>query len=82
MEGCVNPRHLRWATRSENHADKLDHGTHNRGEQCPTVKITEEQARQILALKGRLSQKDIAAKFGVTFQHVSNIHLGKRWAWL
>lgn len=80
--GCVNPKHLRWATRSENHADKLKHGTHNRGERCPTVKITEDQARQILALKGKMMQKDIAAVFGVTFGHVSSIHRGKRWAWL
>lgn len=80
--GCVNWKHLRWATRSENHKDKLGHGTHNRGEQCPTVRITENDARQILALKGRMFQKDIAEKFGVTFQHISNIHLGKRWGWI
>lgn len=24
---CVNPRHLRWGTQSENEQDKLDHGT-------------------------------------------------------
>ena len=29
---CINKRHLRWATKSENMADKLIHGTHNRGE--------------------------------------------------
>ncbi len=80
--GCVSPKHLRWATRSENHSDKITHGTHSRGERCPTVKITEEDARQILALKGKMMQKDIAAKFGVSLGHVSNIHLGKRWAWL
>ena len=26
-EGCVNPHHLRWATRTENFADKIIHGT-------------------------------------------------------
>jgi hypothetical protein len=80
--GCVNPKHLRWATRVENHADKLGHGTHTRGERSPAVKITEDDARQILALKGKMMQKDIAAKFGVTLGHVSNIHLGQRWGWL
>lgn len=30
-EGCVNPLHVRWATRTENFADKLIHGTSNRG---------------------------------------------------
>jgi len=29
--GCVNPKHLRWATKAENEADKLKHGTSNRG---------------------------------------------------
>ncbi len=80
--GCVHPGHVRWATRAENHADKLGHGTHARGERCPTVKITEDQARQILALKDKMLKKDIAAMFGVTLGHVSNIHLGKRWGWL
>lgn len=28
---CVSPWHLRWATHSENEADKLLHGTHSRG---------------------------------------------------
>ena len=79
---CVNPNHLRWATRSENHADKLTHGTHNRGERCPTADLTESQVRQILSLKGIMLKKDIAAQFGVSLSHVSNIHLGKRWSWL
>jgi len=30
--GCVSPRHLTWKTRTENEADKLVHGTHNRGD--------------------------------------------------
>src|ERR1039458_3356779 len=25
---CINPKHLRWATHTENEADKLLHGTH------------------------------------------------------
>lgn len=30
--GCVNPSHLRWASRAENEADKNAHGTRSRGE--------------------------------------------------
>ena len=28
---CINPRHLRWATRAENEHDKIAHGRSNRG---------------------------------------------------
>ncbi len=31
-EGCVNPRHLRWATASENQLERAVHGTSNAGE--------------------------------------------------
>lgn len=30
-EGCVNPLHMRWATRAENFSDKVIHGTSMRG---------------------------------------------------
>lgn len=30
-EGCVNPKHLRWATQKENMADKIIHGTAHNG---------------------------------------------------
>ena len=31
-EGCFNPHHTAWKTRSEDAADRLIHGTHNRGD--------------------------------------------------
>ncbi len=70
--GCVNPVHLRWATPAENNADKLMHGTHNRGERCGTAKLTEAQVRQIRASEGKSSQRALAEKFGVS---TTSIHL-------
>lgn len=79
---CVNPNHLRWATPVENCADKLIHGTHTRGERSGTAKLTESQAREILSLKGVVSQAALADRFGVAHVTISNIHRGETWAWL
>lgn len=81
-EGCINPNHLGWKTRSENQADKLTHGTHNRGENCPTVKLTESQVKEILALKGKMLGREVGEKYGVTRWTIFSIWSGKIWGWL
>ncbi len=80
--GCVNPNHLRWATPGENQTDKLRHGTHNRGSRHPSAKLTENQAREIMELKGRESQSGIAKRYGVSAGAVADIHKGRNWSWL
>lgn len=80
--GCVNPQHLAWKTHVDNEADKLRHGTLLRGERIGGSKLKEQDARDILALKGRLTQDEIAARFNVSQSLISAIHLGKRWGWL
>jgi hypothetical protein len=77
---CANKKHLRWASRSENEADKLKHGTHNRGERHSLVKLSREEVFAIRAASG--TQRDIANSFGVVQQTVSDIKLGRRWSWL
>lgn len=79
---CVNPNHLSWKTKKENEADKLVHGTHNRGERHGMSRLDEEEVRKILSLKGTMTQQSIAEKFGIRQQVVSQIHNGKTWAWL
>lgn len=82
--GCINPGHLSWKTCAENHADKLIHGTHSRGEQQGASKLTEAQVLEIrrLTSEGQLLQKEIAKSFGVTISTISKIHRRKKWAWL
>ena len=75
---CVNPRHLRWATRKENHADKHAHGTAQRGENHPNAKITEQQVLEIR--NSLLSLGELAASFGVTKTTISYIRRGKSWS--
>lgn len=82
-EGCINPRHLRWATRTENHADKILHGTILRGSRNPLVKLQDGDVREI---RKRIAageiQSSIAKDFGVTRHAVSAIACGKSWSWL
>jgi hypothetical protein len=81
-EACISPIHLSWKTKAENSADRLIHGTHNRGERHNIAKLTEAEVRAIIDLKGILSQYQIAKKFGVTQSNVSCIHSGRSWSWL
>ena len=69
---------LRWDTPKNNHADKIKHGTTNRGEQCGTAKLTLEQVRAIRQ-DNRL-QRIIAAEYGVKDNTISRIKSFKRWA--
>lgn len=80
--GCVNPRHLRWATNEENCADKKLHGTENTGERNGRSKLTEENVREIRRLSAGLSQTQIAERFGVSRAAVSDVVSGRRWGWL
>lgn len=70
---CVNPRHLEWKTPSANQADRATHGTKSRGR---VGKISPEQAAEIRALRGTLSQEQIAARYGITRSNVSHIQCG------
>lgn len=76
---CVNPRHLRWATAKSNHADKVLHGTAQRGEAHPNAKLTDEQVATIRAIEHQtLSQ--IANQFGVAKSTVGQIRSGRGWS--
>jgi len=71
--GCVNPKHLRWATPKENMADKVIHGTNGQ-------KLTNDDVRRIRAMRGRKSGKQIAKEMGVTEANISRIFSGKIWS--
>jgi hypothetical protein len=85
MEGCHNDGNpwnnnlpnLRWDTPQANQADRVRHGTTNRGERCGAAKLTLEQVRAIRA-DTRL-QRLIAADYGVAESAISRIKGGKRW---
>lgn len=80
--GCVNPKHLRWATTSENHADKLIHDTHIRGNRHPMGKLLETDVLEIKRLCETMTQVSVAKLYGIDPSHVSNLVNGKSWNWL
>lgn len=74
---CMNGRHLRWATIAENQADRVKHGTDNRGERCASAKLTAPQVIEILASNER--GIDLAARFGISQQTISSIRHHRTW---
>lgn len=78
--GCVNPRHLRWATRNENAADTIVHGTSPRGERNGLAKLT---AVDVVAIRtSSESRLQLARRFGVHKATIDCIIWRKRWSWL
>lgn len=81
-KACCNPSHLEWGSRSENMRDKARDGTDNRGTKNPLSRLTDSQVREIYGLRGGMSQRQIASKFGVSQRTVFSILHGEKWAWL
>lgn len=84
---CVNPCHLFLGTHTDNMRDAIAKGRFvfpvpPRGEQNGHAKLTEAEVREILALRGVLSQRAIAARFRVSRRLVRRIHDGELWVHL
>ena len=77
--GCVNPRHLRWATRRENAADMHLHNTLRFGSRHHLAKLEEADIRIIRELTGSVTQKELAENYGVDITTISDIQRGKSW---
>jgi len=80
--GCLNPRHLRWATPQENEADKILHGTIRRGDKINTAKLDCHKVREIRKIGRSVPPVDLAERYGVTKSCISQIILRRSWAWL
>ncbi len=79
---CCNPRHLRWATPKENAADRIRDDTHLRGLRHPGAKLSDEQARYIIANPEALSQNALARQFGCSQTLISYLQRGLVRKWL
>lgn len=84
---CCNPAHLYIGTRADNARDRTERGrgADRQGEKNVNAKLTEANVRAIIVELRRLprrSQSDIAAEFGVSQGHVSNIMHRRFWGHL
>lgn len=80
VRACVNPAHLFLGTLSENQRDKIAKGRTPFGENAGPAKITEAQAREIVAAlaKGE-GVTSIARRFEITNGAVHGIRRGENW---
>jgi hypothetical protein len=71
---------LRWATITENHADKQKHGTQCRGETLGNSRLKEAQVIQIRSrFDSGVILREIADEFGICKENVRNIGNRKTW---
>jgi hypothetical protein len=83
---CVNLAHLRIGNQAENVADAVQRNRVARGDRCAGrgVRLTEQNVREIAALlrtPGAM-HKDIATRYGVSRSAITQINMGRAWAWL
>jgi hypothetical protein len=76
--GCIHPKHLEWKTGRANQLDRRKHGTHTNGG-GRRRKVTPEQVREIRAAKGKVTQRALAAKYGISDASVRGIQANRYW---
>lgn len=75
--GCVHPKHIRWATPSENEMDKRAHGRAPIGAAHGMAKINDAIALEIIHSKESLSK--VAARFGISTGTAGKIRRREKW---
>jgi NUMOD4 motif/HNH endonuclease len=92
MEVCHNdgvkincmPSNLRYGTKVSNAADKILHGTIQRGTKNIRCKLTEEQVIEARAryAAGGVSLKTLASSYGVSLSGIHYAITAHNWSWL
>lgn len=71
--GCVHPLHLSWKTRSENQLDRKRHGTSRTNKYGRAGKLTKKDRAEIVALRGKVTQRTLAKHYGVHYETISRV---------
>lgn len=82
VPSCVNPAHLFLGTSGDNSHDMVEKGRQARvrGSKHPLAKLTDKQVLAIRQAAG--TQREIAARFGISPQHVGRIRRRAFWTHL
>jgi len=70
---------LRWLTNCENVSQRTKDGNTASGEGHGRAKLTEIQVQEIRSLRGAVTQKDLAHRFGVSKTSICFIQSGRNW---
>ncbi len=81
-EGCVNGKHLRWATVKENMADKYIHNTMVRGDRIHTAVLNEDDVRAIRVAHQYMQITQLARWYGVNRKTIYGVVNGTYWGWV
>jgi hypothetical protein len=78
------PDNLSWKTSKQNHADRVRHGTHNRGTRSATHVLTDDdvlfiRANYIWASRGPNGSTALGKKYGVSHVAIHRAVTGKTW---
>jgi hypothetical protein len=79
---------LRWDTHKNNNRDKIKHGTVYRPDYSiikhPNAKVNKSQVIEIkkLLIEGKLTQKEISEKLGITLKIINDINIGRTWKYI
>lgn len=76
---CMNPLHIREASRKENCEDMVLDGTRLLGEDTASAKLSASDVVRIRQLANHKSQTEIAKIFGVSVSNISRILSGQTW---
>lgn len=78
-DGCVNPNHLRWATRQENISENVERGTQAKGTKIGISKLNEEKVSVIREMALTTKPSRLAVMFGVAHRTIVDVVSRRTW---
>jgi hypothetical protein len=81
VPACCNPDHLFLGSMGDNTRDRNAKGRadNRRGALNPNAKLTDDRVAEIRSLRGIVTQRDLACRFGVSVSNISMIQTGCAW---